>query len=74
VRRLLGDESFIVLTIPIPLSLDVHFVERAERAFPEAHITVFLPGPDAERYSLLAPADQRRPNRGTIFKTGLIEN
>jgi hypothetical protein len=44
-----------------------------ELAFPEAQLALYLPGDDAVRDSLYLPAAMRRVNRGTLFKTGLIE-
>jgi hypothetical protein len=71
IRRLFGDETCLYLGVPGPL--DPRLVERMELAFPEAQLALYLPGDDAVRDSLYLPANVRRENRGTIFKTGLIE-
>ena len=73
VRRYLGDESY--LFINMPASIEGNLLERAERAFPEAELHVLdARGKEvAYRDSLYAPAKRRQPNKGTIFKTGLIE-
>lgn len=70
-RRLFGDETCLYLGVPGPL--DPRLVERMELAFPEARLAIYLPGDDAVRDSLYLPTAERRVNRGTIFKTGLIE-
>ena len=67
-RRWLGDESVFRLIIPVGATPEL--VHRTEIAFPEASL---LGKNDAFRDSLYAPSDDREPNRGTIFKTGLIE-
>ena len=73
VRRMLGDET--CLTMHLPPKLDPQWIERAERAYPEPML--FIREPNAVHFeyrdSLYAPANIREPNRGKVFKTGLIE-
>lgn len=76
VRRMLGDESFE--SISLPLKLDQQGIERAEKAFPEAMLSGQFGFPyehngnfNAFRDSLYIP--RPLPNSGTVFKTGKIE-
>ena len=77
VRRLFGDSSYFSITVPPNTSPQL--LERLEYAFPESNLYLWESGvssnPDVgtRRDSLYAPASERRPNVGTIFKTGLIE-
>ena len=78
-RRLFGDESYVF--IRLPRNTDPSLTEKVEYAFPEARL--MREGPMIEthtekrdfgfRDSLFAPEQQRKPNQGNIFKTGLIE-
>ena len=73
IRRCLGDSSYV--GIVLPAGLPPTLIERAEYAFPESSISISV-GTEylgASRDSLYAPLDYRWPNKGTIFKTGLIE-
>ena len=67
IRRCLGDNSYWFINLPEKLSPTL--VERTEYVFPEANLHIT----GASRDSLYAPESKRRPNVGTIFKTGLIE-
>ena len=67
-RRWLGDES--VFRLFIPVGANPELIHRTEIAFPEASL---VGDNDAFRDSLYAPSSEREPNRGNIFKTGLIE-
>lgn len=77
IRRYFGDEPYAELIMRH--TLDAKLIERAEYAFPEAVLYVIVPAPNdannplAYRDSLNRPAAERRPNVGTIFKTGLIK-
>ena len=69
VRKWLGDET--VLRVWLPNAANEDLAYRAERAFPEAKIFGTY-GYDF-RDSLYAPVTDRKPNRGALFHTGLIE-
>jgi hypothetical protein len=75
IRRRLGDETCAVLAVPE--SFDAKLIDRMERAFPEAYLAVTEAGDasieTASRESLFKPIAERKPNKGTVFKTGLIE-
>lgn len=71
-RRLLGDEPCVEMYLPETTPRDL--VYRTEQAFPEARLYCdWYDGPSAFRDSLYAPASNREPNRGMIFKTGLFK-
>ena len=74
-RRWLGDEEHKYFNLPD--DCDRTLVQRVERAFPEArlhgcswdrseNVTEI-----AFRDSLYVPLEEREPNRGTLFETGL---
>ena len=75
IMLLLGDRSYV--RIFLPEKLDSSLLIRAEFAFPESELHLLAPGQGwkalAFRDSLYKPLADRQPNRGTIFKTGLIE-
>jgi hypothetical protein len=71
VRRLLGDES--CLEMSLPPALEPELIERVEKAFPEAKLAIFPNDRQAVteyRDSVYAPAPLREKNTGTAFKTG----
>ena len=72
-RRMAGDVSWVKLRIP--RSLAPAWIERVENAFPESKLSMIGPRDNeiAFRDSLYARADRRKPNTGSVFKTGLIE-
>lgn len=72
-RKLFGDVTVSYIRI-WPRQGDTResllaFIRRIEETFPEAA----LEAGSSYRDSLLLPANEREPNRGTIFKTGLFE-
>ena len=69
VRRHFGDETCLSLTLP--RSLDSRWVERVEIAFPEARLEIA--GGNETRDALYESPATRHTNKGTVFKTGLIE-
>lgn len=74
VRRILGDASYVRITLPTSISLDV--ISRIEYSFDESALFMCADGgcgTIAFRDSLLAPPSVRRSNSGTRFTTGLIE-
>ena len=75
VRRALGDNSYMSITLPEHVPANV--IERVESAFPESHLYIRVyNGFDwkgASRDSLYEPIETRKPNTGNVFKTGLIE-
>ncbi len=74
VRRMLGDEAYLSIDVEQPL--DRQILNRLEVAFPEAVLAYHERRGANElafRDSLATPPAERQPNRGDIFKTGLIE-
>ena len=74
VRRLFGDDPYLVLNLPPGLA--PQWIERVEHVFPEARL--FIHNRDGDRPleyefrdALCRPIELREPNVGTVFKTGL---